>query len=272
MELKKRLNQSVKFISEEFPAKIDTAIILGTGLNKTLSSLSPETEILYKDIPHLKTPTAPSHKGTLIIAKHKNQNVAIMRGRLHCYEGYSAQDVTYPIYLLKELGAKNLIITNAAGSLNKNFQPGSLILIQDHINLTGKNPLIGPNDARLGTRFPSMHNAYNKKYIEIIKLIAKEQKIQISEGIYAGLIGPNLETKAECRMLQRMGADMVGMSTVLEVIAGVYLNLKILGISSITNMSNLFHSNTHKQSDIEHYAKKSQENLNNLISEFLNQI
>ncbi|MCK4339603.1 MAG: purine-nucleoside phosphorylase [Candidatus Cloacimonetes bacterium] len=272
IKILKYLPDTVDFIKKQYPKTVDTAIILGTGLNEIASSIDTELIIPYDIIPHFQTSTAPSHKGQLIFGKMAGKQIAIMQGRLHCYEGYSPIEVTYPIFTLKKLGVQNLIITNAAGSLNEDLQMGDLVIITDHINLTGKNPLIGENDTSLGPRCPSMHDPYHKQFIEIAKKIVKDNNIPAKTGVYAGLIGPNLETAAECKMLRIIGADMVGLSTVHEVIVGIYLQMKILAISIITNLSNLFHTDIHLQNNIEKIAKSSQDMLKILLENFIQQI
>ena len=271
-KLRNYLPETVEFLKKQYPKTVDTAIVLGTGLNEIATSCDEELILSYNKIPHFQTSTAPTHKGRLIFGKIAGKPVVIMQGRLHCYEGYSPREVTYPIFALTKLGVKNLIITNAAGSLNEDFQMGDLVIITDHINLTGKNPLIGVDDSSLGTRFPSMHNAYYKKFVETAKDITKDINIPAKTGVYAGLIGPNLETPAECKMLRIIGADMVGLSTVHEVIVGVYLQMKVLAISIITNLSNLFHTDIHLQKDIEKIAKNSQKMLKILLENFLQEL
>ncbi|MEA3476439.1 MAG: purine-nucleoside phosphorylase [Candidatus Cloacimonadota bacterium] len=263
------LPETVNFIRQQYKKKIDTAIILGTGLNEIASSVEPELIIPYEKIPHFQVSTSPSHKGRMIFGKMAGKRIAIMQGRLHCYEGYTPLETTFPIFTLKKIGVQNLIITNAAGSLNKNLQKGDLVIITDHINLTGKNPLIGENDINLGPRFPSMHDPYHKRFVEIAKNIALDNNIPAKTGVYAGLIGPNLETTAECKMLKLIGADMVGLSTVHEVIVGIYLQMKIMAISIITNLSNLLHKDRHLQNEIEKIAHNSQDRLRVLLENFL---
>ena len=264
--------ESVEFIRSSYKKRPKIALILGTGLNELIQIMDIELEIPYHEIPHFKTSTAPSHQGKLLFGTFHNKNIVIMQGRLHCYEGYTALETTYPVFVLKELGVKTLIVTNAVGSLNENLNVGDLVVMNDHINLTGMNPLVGENDPNFGPRFPSMHDAYHKKYLQIIKKVYIDNDIPFKEGVYIGLLGPSLETTAECRMLKAIGGDMVGMSTVHEVIVGVYLGLKILGISTITNLSNLFHSDTHAQTSIEEVAKKAQAKLKVLLQNFLKEI
>jgi len=266
------ISESVNYIRNRYKAIAEIGIILGTGLNELTSIIDIHLEIPYHEIPHFKTSTAPSHHGKMLFGSFGNKNIIIMQGRLHCYEGYSALETTYPVFVMKELGIKTLILTNAVGSVNENLQVGDIVVIKDHINLSGINPLVGENDPSIGPRFPSMHNAYHKQYRQIVQKMCIENEIPFKEGIYVGLLGPSLETTAECQMLKTIGGDMVGMSTVHEVIVGVYLGLKILGLSTITNLSNLFHSDTHAQTTIEKVAKKAQIKLKVLIQNFLKEI
>jgi len=265
----RHLQETISYIQHKYPKAVETALILGTGLNDIASSLNKELEIPYEEIPYFHPSTAPSHKGKLLFGTIAGKRVAVMQGRLHCYEGYAPLEVAYPVFVLKKIGVHNLIVTNASGSLNKNLQPGDIVLIADHINLTGRNPLVGKNDERLGPRFPSMHDAYNKKLIKLAEDVAQKNNIPIKTGVYAGLLGPNLETAAECKMLKIIGADMVGLSTIYEVIAGVYLQMEVLGVSIITNLSNLFHKDRHLQNEIEKTAHNSQDRLRVLLENFL---
>ncbi|HEX38337.1 MAG TPA: purine-nucleoside phosphorylase [Candidatus Cloacimonetes bacterium] len=264
-----QIPESVAYIRQLYDNVPEVGIILGTGLNELTHIMEIDLEIPYQDIPHFRISTAPSHQGKMLFGSFHGINIIILQGRLHCYEGYSALETTYPVFVMKELGIKTLIVTNAVGSLRRDFEIGDLIAIKDHINLTGMNPLVGKNDGKLGIRFPSMQDAYSKEYREVLNKAYIESKMEYKEGIYAGLLGPSLETPAECKMLKTIGADMVGMSTVHEVIVGVYLGLKILGISTITNLSNLFHNDTHVQDEIEQVAKSAQKRLKALIQKFL---
>jgi len=193
--------------------------------------------IPYGDIPHFPVSTAPGHHGQLVVGKCGGKTVAVMEGRFHVYEGWSLLDVTYPIRVLRALGAKTLILSNASGGMNPRFEQGDLMLITDHINLMGVNPLIGPNDESLGPRFPDMSEPYDLKLQALVKKIALQERIPLKEGVYVGVTGPNLETRAEYRFLKLIGADAVGMSTVPEAIAARHMGMEVLGISCITNMA-----------------------------------
>tara|TARA_Y100001968_G_scaffold182628_1_gene167217 strand:+ start:3660 stop:4499 length:840 start_codon:yes stop_codon:yes gene_type:complete len=222
----------VKSLKVDLP---NIAIILGSGLGNFIHWVDNPTFVNFEEIPGFKTSTAPSHGGKLIFGTFKGVNLCLMQGRLHLYEGYNANQVTFPIRVMRKLGAKNLIITNAAGSLNKDYKPGDIMLIKDHINFTGENPLVGMNDDTIGQRFPDMSNAYCKILRELSIKILTNNKIHFNQGIYSGIKGPSLETSAERRFLKMSGADAVGMSTVLENIAAIHCGFSVLGISAITN-------------------------------------
>ena len=199
------------------------------------NEISKETEISYKEIPEFPFSTAPSHAGNLVSGNFNGRQVLVMQGRLHLYEGWSANEIAFPIRVAKSLGVKKMIVTNAAGALNTSFEPGSIMMLTDHINFTGQNPLIGPHDDELGLRFPDMSDAYDKKIQGIVSTCFQNADIKLSEGIYAGITGPSLETSAERRFLKDSGADAVGMSTVMEVIAAKQAGFEVVGLSAITN-------------------------------------
>ena len=211
-------------------------IVLGTGLGKFAEEISDRTEIRYEDIPHFPRSTAPSHKGQLVCGTLAGKTVVAMEGRFHLYEGYTAQQVTFPVRVMKALGCGVLIVTNACGGMNPQYQSGDIMLIEDHVNLLGANPLIGPNDDRLGVRFPDMCYAYDRDLLKLAKKVATEQQIAVQQGVFVAVSGPCLETRAEYRFLRGIGADVVGMSTVPEVIVGVHGGMRNLGLSVITDM------------------------------------
>ncbi len=235
-KLKERLRETAQFLNEKIAIRPKIAIVLGTGLGDLADYVHVKHRFSYKEIPHFPFSTAPGHKGELLFGTLENKEVMVMEGRFHYYEGWSLDQITYPIRVMKAIGVKNLIISNAAGGLNPLFKSGDIMLIDDHINLMGVNPLIGPNDDELGPRFPDMSEPYSKKLIALAEEVALEEKIPIKKGVYIGVTGPNLETRAEYRFFRTIGADAVGMSTVPEVIAGVHAGLEILGISVITDM------------------------------------
>lgn len=231
-----KVQESVEFIKNKINIKPEIGIILGTGLGALADKIKDKIIIPYKEIPNFPISTVETHMGNLVFGKIGNKNVVAMQGRFHLYEGYTPYQVVFPIRVMKFLGINILIESNAAGGLNPLFNKGDLVIIVDHINLTGQNPLVGENDERFGPRFPDMSCPYSNELIELTEKVSIEEKIPVKKGVLVGLLGPNLETKAEYRFLKIIGADMVCMSTVIEVIAAVHLGLKILGISVITDM------------------------------------
>jgi purine-nucleoside phosphorylase len=211
-------------------------IILGTGLGNLTQDISAEAVIPYEQIPHFPSSTAPSHKGQLVCGRLAGKPVVAMEGRFHFYEGWSLQQVTFPVRVMKELGCPVLIVSNACGGMNPQWNKGDLMLIEDHINLLGDNPLIGPNDDRLGERFPDMCHTYDRELLKMGRQIALEEQIVCHQGVFVAVAGPNLETRAEYRFLRAIGADVVGMSTVPEVIVAVHAKLRVFGISVITDL------------------------------------
>ena len=235
MSLREKIAEAKKFIESRSKVKPKIGIIVGTGLGTLAKEIEIKAIVPYSDIPHFAVSTAPGHEGNLILGKLSGKMIMAMQGRFHLYEGYSLEEITFPIRIMKEMGVELLIESNAAGGMNPNFKAGDLMIIIDHINLTGNNPLIGPNDERLGPRFPDMSEPYDKRLIELTNRIAIEEKIGIHKGVYVGLTGPNFETPAEYRFLRLIGADAVGMSTVCEVIVARHSGLRVLGISCITD-------------------------------------
>jgi purine-nucleoside phosphorylase len=212
-------------------------VVLGSGLGAFADELTTRTEIPYSEIPGWPGSTAVGHAGRLIFGKLGDLVLAVMAGRAHLYEGYSASQVTFGVHVLRALGVGSIVFTNAAGGINMAYQRGGLVLISDHINLQGANPLVGPNDDSLGPRFPDMSEAYSRAYRDIAKQVARELCVPIGEGVYAAVLGPSYETPAEIRFMRTIGADLVGMSTALEAIAANHAGMKVLGISCVTNMA-----------------------------------
>ena len=212
-------------------------VVLGSGLGGFADELSDRLEISYCEIPGWPRSTAVGHAGKLVFGRLGKADVAVMSGRVHLYEGYSPEQVVFGVRVLGRLGVRAMVFTNAAGGINLSLQRGGLVLISDHINLQGSNPLTGPNDDALGPRFPDMSEAYSRRYREIANQVAAELGISLGEGVYAGLLGPSYETPAEIRYLRTIGADLVGMSTVPEVIAANHMGIKVLAISCVTNMA-----------------------------------
>jgi len=243
---KKRTGASSEFAEAERAAKVifsktklrpKIALMLGSGLGGFADELTEATRIPYEKIPGFAKSTAVGHAGQLVIGKAEGVVVAAMQGRVHCYEGYSAKEVTFPMRVFGRMGIKSAILTNAAGGINTGYKQGALVLLRDHINLMGVNPLIGSNDERFGPRFPDMSKAYSAAYRSIALDEARQLKMEIQEGVYAALSGPNYETPAEIRHLRTIGADLVGMSTVPEVIVARHMGIELLGISCVTNMA-----------------------------------
>jgi purine-nucleoside phosphorylase len=232
-----RADRAAKFILAKTKLRPKVAFVLGSGLGAFADDLAEATRIPYEKIPGFPRSTAIGHAGRLVIGKVGNVAVAAMQGRVHAYEGYSAKEVVFPMRVFGRLGIRAAILTNAAGGINLNFKQGALVIIRDHINLQGSNPLTGPNDERFGPRFPDMTQAYWKTYREFALREAARLGVEVHEGVYAALSGPSYETPAEIRYLRTIGADLVGMSTVPEAIVARHMGIRVLGISCVTNMA-----------------------------------
>ncbi|MES3033978.1 MAG: purine-nucleoside phosphorylase [Gemmatimonadota bacterium] len=231
-----RITAAAQAIRARFPTPPTEAIILGTGLGELASQISVQATIDYADIPGFPLSTVESHAGRLLCGTLGGRTVVAMQGRFHRYEGYSLHEVTFPVRVLRALGAHTLIVSNACGGMHPLWQRGDLMLIADHINMLGDNPLVGPNDPALGPRFPDMSVAYDAPLRALARDVAAAQQVTLREGIYVAVVGPNLETRAEYRMLRALGADVVGMSTVPEVIVARHGGMRVLGLSIITDM------------------------------------
>ncbi|MEM5018043.1 purine-nucleoside phosphorylase [Metabacillus indicus] len=231
------IKQSAEFMKEKVKKLPEIGLILGSGLGVLADEIENPVKIPYEDIPNFPVSTVEGHAGQLVFGTLKGANVAAMQGRFHFYEGYDMKKVTFPVRVLKEMGVKTIIVTNAAGGVNESFEPGDLMIISDHINNMGTSPLIGPNDSDLGVRFPDMSQAYNRDLRTLAKNAASELGINVQEGVYVGNTGPAYETPAEVRLARVLGGDAVGMSTVPEVIVANHAGMKVLGISCISNMA-----------------------------------
>ncbi|MGD2096516.1 MAG: purine-nucleoside phosphorylase [Desulfobacterales bacterium] len=236
--LSQRLAETTAFIKSKTDVVPHIGYLTGTGLGESAESMTIDTAIEYRNIPHFPISTVQTHKGRLLTGWLSDCPLIVMQGRFHLYEGYRPTEVAYPVRSMQQLGVKILILSNAAGGLNPSFRPGDIMLISDHINLTLTNPLIGPNDERLGVRFPDMSSAYNPELISAAEDAARAAGLQLQKGVYVGLKGPALETPAEVAFLQTIGAEAVGFSTVQEVIAAVHGGLRVMGMSIITNVHN----------------------------------
>ncbi len=234
--LRERIAEAVAGIRGRTARAPEVAVVLGSGLGALADVVEPDAAVPYAEIPHFPVPTAAGHRGRLIVGRLEGRAVAAMQGRCHLYEGYTPEQVTFPIRVLAALGARALIVTNAAGGLRPAFRRGDLMAIADHINFSGTNPLVGPNDDVLGPRFPDMSRAYDPALRALAETAAREEQIPLRTGVYVGVLGPSYETPAEIEMLARWGADAVGMSTVAEVIVARHAGLRVLGLAAITNV------------------------------------
>jgi purine-nucleoside phosphorylase len=234
-EFRKKRSEALSYIRENTDLRPNYMLILGTGLGQLADEMHIDTEIPYDQIPHFPVSTVESHAGKLLFGTLGGKEVVAMQGRFHYYEGYTMQQIAFPVRVLKENGADTLFVSNACGGMNPNYKRGDIMLIRDHINFLGDNPLIGPNDDELGPRFPDMSDPYTERLREIAQNVALEEAIPMHQGVYIALSGPMLETKSEYRFLRLLGADVVGMSTVPEVIAAVHMGMDVLGVSVITD-------------------------------------
>jgi purine-nucleoside phosphorylase len=232
-----RAESAAQFLTSKIKVRPQIALILGSGLGSFADELADALCVPYTNIPHFPRSTAIGHAGQMVIGSVGKVPIAAMQGRVHLYEGYSAQQVAFPVRVFARMGVRALIITNAAGGINLEYKQGALVLIRDHINLQGQNPLVGSNDERFGVRFPDMTRAYSKPLREIAHAASARLRENLAEGVYAALLGPSYETPAEIRYLRTIGADLVGMSTVPEVITAAHLGLRVLAISCVTNMA-----------------------------------
>ena len=233
--LRQQLDETVAAIAARTKIRPTIGVLLGSGLGGLTSALQVDTQIEYAQLPHFPQATAPGHEGKLVLGTLGKSRVAVLAGRFHFYEGYSMSQVVYPVRLARALGVDTLMITSIVGSMNPQMPPGSLMMLNDHINLMGANPLIGPNDEALGPRFPDMSEPYDPELRALALAVAKAEGLQLHEGVYVAVAGPNLETRAEYRMLRHMGADVVGMSMVPEVITARHMGMRVLSVAVISD-------------------------------------
>lgn len=257
----KKVQETVSYIKKVVDLKPEIAIILGSGLGDLVDYVTISHEIAYEDIPHFPVSTVSGHAGKLVYGTLNGVEVLLMQGRFHYYEGYDMKQVTYPIYVMKQLGIEKLIVTNASGGINENFEPGDLMIINDFINFMGTNPLIGSNDDRFGVRFPDMSEAYSLELQEKARMVADDLEIAYKEGVYMACTGPSYETAAEIRAFRIYGADAVGMSTVPETMIANYLGMKVLGISCVTNMATGIQKMKHSHARVVEVANRASENI-----------
>jgi purine-nucleoside phosphorylase len=237
MDTYDKIQKAKKFVEKKITAQPEIGIVLGSGLGELAETVEGAVAVGYGDIPNFKKPSVAGHAGRLVAGKLGSKDVAVLQGRYHFYEGHSIEEVVFPVRVLCALGIKKLILTNAAGGINTMLEPGNLMIITDHINLMGANPLAGPNDDRLGVRFPDMTHIYDPALVDVLASTMSDLGLGVKKGVYAGLLGPSYETPAEIRMLAAMGADAVGMSTVPEAIAAHHMGTAVAGISCVTNLA-----------------------------------
>ena len=235
-ELKRQIDEAVASLRGRTSLVPEVGVILGTGLGTLAEGLTVETRIPYKDIPHFAVSTVESHKGELVFGKLGGRPAVVMSGRVHFYEGYTMHQVSFPVRVMQALGAKTLIVSNACGGMNPLFAAGDIMLVTDHINLMGDNPLIGPNDETLGPRFPDMSQPYDRALLALAEDVALEEKLKVQKGVFVAVAGPNLETAAEYRFLRGIGADVVGMSLIPENLVAVHGGMRVLALAVVTDL------------------------------------
>lgn len=264
-----KVKESAQFIQGRTSLRPTTGIILGSGLGSLVDIMEERAVIPYTEIPNFPQSHVAGHAGNLVIGRIGQEIIAAMQGRFHYYEGFTMKEVTYPIYVMKLLGIENLIVTNACGGINRDFEPGDLMILTDYINMLGNNSLIGENDERFGVRFPDMSEAYAKELIRKAEKTAEKLGISCKKGVYAIFSGPCYETAAEIRAYERLGADAIGMSTVPETIAANYLGMKVLGIACITNMATGIAKTKHSHEEVMRIAGESSEKLCSWVRQLL---
>ena len=267
-----QLQETAQFIQSKIAAKADTAIILGSGLGNLSTKIETEFEIPYTSIPNFPISTVEGHKGRLILGTLNGQKVWVLEGRFHFYEGYSPEQVSFPVRVLKLLGVQNLILSNAAGGVNPDYQVGDLMIIKDHISFFTINPLIGKNESALGTRFPDMSEPYAQAFIDKAKAIAASHQIKVHEGVYVGVTGPTFETRAEYKLIKIIGGDVVGMSTVQENIAAVHCGMRVFAISVVTDLGIREDNNVITHQEVLEAANAAEPKLTLIISDLVKAI
>ena len=264
-----KIKESTEYIFQRTTIRPQVGIVLGSGLGNLTNEITVETEISYDDIPHFPVSTVEGHHGKLIFGMLGGKRIVAMAGRFHFYEGYNAAEVAYPIRVLKQLGIQHLLLSNAAGGVNVSFKVGDIMIITDHISFATVNPLVGPNYSEFGPRFPDMSEPYNKTLIATAKKIAKEEGIQLKEGVYFGVTGPTFETRSEYKMIRLLGGDAVGMSTVQEVIAANHMGLPVLAMSVITDIGIREEENRITHEDVLHAAKDAEPKLTTIFTRLI---
>ncbi|MBQ0141128.1 MAG: purine-nucleoside phosphorylase [Kurthia sp.] len=266
------IQEAVHYIQQKISVQPEIGLILGSGLGSLADEITEAIHIPYDDIPHFAKSGAIGHANQLVIGQLNGKSVLAMKGRFHYYEGFTMDEVTFPVRVMKALGIKDMIVTNACGAVNTTFKAGELMIISDHLNLVGTNPLIGPNNDELGTRFPDLSNVYDRELRSLAKNIAAKQQLKINEGVYAWWSGPTYETPAEIRMIRTLGADAVGMSTVPEAIVATHAGMKVLGISCLTNMAAGILDQPLNHEEVIEVASKVRSSFISLIKEIIEEI
>lgn len=262
---------TVQFLTDRYKYPVQMGIILGSGLRHVVDDIDNPVVIPYQNVPYFPTSTVSGHAGQMVLGKYEGKHVCVMQGRFHLYEGYRTQQVTYPVLAMRQLGISNLIVTNAAGGINPTFRPGDLMVISDHINLMGTNPLVGLGGLGWGPQFPNMVDAYCPHLRALAHSAAQRCAVSLHEGVYAGMLGPSYETPAEITLLGKAGADAVGMSTVPEVIVARYLGINVLGISCITNLAAGLTSKL-SHAEVEAVAKETQPRFSLLLRRIIDRV
>lgn len=272
MEFRQKIDEASRAVTSRTDIRPTVGIVLGSGLGELADLVTDATVIEYRDIPHFAVPSVELHKGELVVGRLEDVDVVLMRGRFHYYEGLDLADVTFPMYVLNAIGVDNVVITNACGAINESYAPADLMLINDHINISGLNPLRGPNDASLGPRFPEMSAAYCARLRDTAQAVAADNGISVQEGVYAWWCGPSLETPAEIRMLRALGADVVGMSTVPEATVATYLGMDVLGVACVGNMASGMTDVAITAEDVAATVRQSADSLSTLIRGVLHKL
>lgn len=267
-----KIKESAQFLEQRIKSRPTVGIVLGSGIGGIVKDINIEIEIPYKEIPNFPESTVAGHKGTLIFGTLNGVSVMVMNGRFHYYEGHSMKSLTFPIQVMHKMGIKKLVLSNAAGGMNPTFAISDIMIIRDHINLMGDNPLMGKNIDELGPRFPDMSEAYSQRIIKLAKKIGKEQHIKLQQGVYLGVTGPCFETPAEYRMFYTMGADAVGMSTVPETIVARYLGMEVFALSVITDLGVVGQVEKASHEEVLHAAENAEPDMIKLVRELIPQL
>ncbi|MBS4536230.1 purine-nucleoside phosphorylase [Clostridium sp. D2Q-14] len=267
-----KIDETTKYIKEKINIDLDIGLILGSGLGTLANEIKNPIFLKYEDIPNFPISTVEGHEGQLVIGNLEGKKVVAMQGRFHYYEGYSMGEVTFPVRIMKSLGIKMILVTNACGGMNKELYPGALMIIEDHINFIGDNPLIGKNFEKLGPRFPDMSHAYDSDLIKLAEKVARDLRIELKKGVYAAISGPNYCARAELKMLRTIGGDTIGMSTVPEVIVAKHAGLKVLGISCVTDMAIAEEIESIDHEQVVEIANQTRPKFINLVKSILKEV